>query len=75
VPALSEGWKGSFRTLLAQAEGDPATAPAWSGFRPLRVAEIRPESATVKREGVASRFLHQHVAVGDRPAGRRGHRP
>jgi MOSC domain-containing protein YiiM/ferredoxin-NADP reductase/ferredoxin len=44
IPALSEGWKGSFRDLLAtpvQAE------PAWPGFRSLRVAEVRPESASV----------------------------
>jgi ferredoxin-NADP reductase/MOSC domain-containing protein YiiM len=44
VPALSEGWKGSFRDLLATTAAEP---PAWSGFRPLRVAEVRPESATV----------------------------
>ena len=117
VPALSEGWKGSFRELLAKP---PADAPAWPGFRPLRVAEIRPESATVtsfrlvptdegastpkaiagqyltlrvrpdadgapltrsyslsdlpdergyrisvKRDGAASRWLHQHLTVGD----------
>jgi ferredoxin-NADP reductase/MOSC domain-containing protein YiiM/ferredoxin len=117
VPALSEGWQGSFRELLAKTED---TAPAWTGFRPLRVAEVRPESATVtslrlvpaddtptdsatkagqyltvrlrtdadapplirsyslsdlpgergyrisvKREGAASRYLHEHVKVGD----------
>jgi ferredoxin-NADP reductase/MOSC domain-containing protein YiiM/ferredoxin len=117
VPALSEGWKGSFRELLAKPE---TAAPAWTGFRPLRVDEIRRESATVssfrlvptddgpsspaalagqylavrvrpdadappltrsyslsdlpgergyrisvKREGVASRYLHGHVKVGD----------
>ena len=110
VPALSEGWKGSFRDLLAK----PAeTAPAWPGFRPLRVTEIQPESASVtsfrlaadgdapalpgqyltvrvrpdaaapplvrsyslsdsrgyrisvKREGAASRYLHEHLSVGD----------
>src|SRR3954470_14570400 len=37
VPALSEGWKGSFRDLLRT---QPA-APAWPGFRPLRVTEVR----------------------------------
>src|ERR687887_2352324 len=47
VPALSEGWKGSFRELLDKAERETVAAPAWSGFRPLRVAEIRRESATV----------------------------
>ncbi len=45
VPALSEGWKGSFRELLA-SDGRPA-APAWPGFQALRVAEIRRESATI----------------------------
>src|SRR3954466_15879482 len=45
VPALSEGWKGSFRELLAK--GDASAAPAWPGFRPLSVAEIRRESATI----------------------------
>ena len=119
VPALSEGWQGSLRELLAKGE-DGAGAPAWAGFRPLRVAEIRRESTTVssfrlvpvddelptptatagqyltlrlrpdaeapplvrsyslsdvpdergyrisvKREGAGSRFLHEHVKVGD----------
>jgi ferredoxin-NADP reductase/MOSC domain-containing protein YiiM/ferredoxin len=119
VPALSEGWKGSFRELLAKGE-DGAPAPAWAGFRPLRVVEIRRESTSVasfrlvpvdedlpmptaspgqyltlrlrpdpdspplvrsyslsdlpdergyrisvKREGAGSRFLHEHVKVGD----------
>ena len=52
IPALSPGWQGSFRDLLAEAEpGDAAgsadvaadglaTAPAWAGFRPLRVTRI-----------------------------------
>src|SRR3954449_1770137 len=44
VPALSEGWKGSFRDLL---ETTGAAPPAWPGFRPMRVTEIRRESATI----------------------------
>ena len=47
VPALSEGWQGSFRELLAKAEDGAVAAPAWTGFRPLRVAEIRRESTSV----------------------------
>jgi ferredoxin-NADP reductase/MOSC domain-containing protein YiiM/ferredoxin len=47
VPALSAGWQESFRALLAKADGQAPTGPAWTGFRPLRVAEIRPESASV----------------------------
>ena len=46
VPALSEGWKGSFRELLEQAgDGDRPAAPtapalAWQGLKPLRVESI-----------------------------------
>jgi ferredoxin-NADP reductase/MOSC domain-containing protein YiiM/ferredoxin len=49
IPALSEGWKGSFRELLDRAAGEaPAEAPpAWSGFRPLRVSALERESANV----------------------------
>ncbi|MFJ4787705.1 MOSC domain-containing protein [Streptomyces sp. NPDC088794] len=68
IPALSPGWQGSFRDLLAKAsstatetatgagtgagtgaetEAATATRPAWSGFRPLLVADVIPESATV----------------------------
>ncbi|MFZ0974096.1 MAG: MOSC and FAD-binding oxidoreductase domain-containing protein [Solirubrobacteraceae bacterium] len=120
VPALSQGWQGSFRELLDKADRDAPTAPAWSGFQPLRVAEVRRESSTiksfllvptddaapkpvaapgqyltlrvrpsgggpplvrsyslsdiadergyrisVKRDGAASRYLHDRVAVGD----------
>jgi ferredoxin-NADP reductase len=45
IPALSPGWQSSFRDLLGSA---PAPAPTgWSGFRPLRVARVVPESTTV----------------------------
>jgi ferredoxin-NADP reductase/MOSC domain-containing protein YiiM/ferredoxin len=43
IPALSEGWKGSFRELLAGA----VDGPAWAGFRPMRVAAIARESETI----------------------------
>lgn len=49
MPALSEGWKGSFRELLANAAaGDGPPAPAWEGFRPMRVRAITRESDTVR---------------------------
>ncbi|MCO6006891.1 MOSC and FAD-binding oxidoreductase domain-containing protein [Actinoallomurus purpureus] len=60
IPALSPGWKASFKALLDQADrapGEPAgnagltTAagppPAWEGFRPLRVTRIDAESKSV----------------------------
>ncbi|MGA2825550.1 MAG: MOSC and FAD-binding oxidoreductase domain-containing protein [Streptosporangiaceae bacterium] len=57
IPALSPGWQGSFRDLLAAAEtgtaagtapvARAAAAPGWAGFRPLRVTRIVPESTTV----------------------------
>jgi ferredoxin-NADP reductase/MOSC domain-containing protein YiiM/ferredoxin len=47
VPALSEGWRGSFRELLAKADQGAPTAPAWTGFQRLRVAEIHRESSTI----------------------------
>jgi ferredoxin-NADP reductase/MOSC domain-containing protein YiiM len=47
IPALSPGWQQSFRDLLAEDGGHPAGAPAWAGFRPLRVSKVVPESGTV----------------------------
>ena len=59
VPALSPGWKGSFAAILQEEEqaelatGNPGLGPAsepppaWPGFRPLRVAEIKRESSSV----------------------------
>src|SRR3954471_12464163 len=58
VPALSQGWRSSFDALLKQepvgngAEGNPGLAteeraPAWTGFKPMRVAKIQKESESV----------------------------
>ena len=59
IPALSPGWRDSFRALLEQARSpDAATGnaglvraaspkPAWAGFRPLRVAGKTRESDNV----------------------------
>jgi ferredoxin-NADP reductase/ferredoxin len=55
VPALSPGWQWSFREILDQPESAAgnaglvahAPAPAWPGFRPLRVTAIEPESTTI----------------------------
>ena len=59
IPALSEGWKSSFRALLQQEEtgtaitGNPGLAPpsgpppAWPGFRPLSVSRIDRESGSI----------------------------
>jgi ferredoxin-NADP reductase/MOSC domain-containing protein YiiM len=45
IPALSPGWQGSFRDLLAPHK-EPMVE-AWPGFRPLRVSRIVPESTTI----------------------------
>ncbi|MGZ8749228.1 MAG: MOSC domain-containing protein, partial [Mycobacterium sp.] len=54
VPAMSPGWQQSFAELLA-AQDNPSGAtpppfgvePGWQGFRTLRVAQTRRESAAV----------------------------
>jgi ferredoxin-NADP reductase/MOSC domain-containing protein YiiM len=58
VPALSKGWQSSFQAMLQQdsssktVAGNPGLAneeqaPAWPGFRQMRVAQIRKESDSV----------------------------
>jgi MOSC domain-containing protein YiiM/ferredoxin-NADP reductase len=59
IPALSAGWRSSFKALLEQAHSkevagrDAAVSPAagvpssWTGFRPLRVSAKRRESGSV----------------------------
>jgi ferredoxin-NADP reductase/MOSC domain-containing protein YiiM len=58
IPALSEGWRSSFQAMLQQdlssktATGNPGLAyeeqaPAWPGFRQMRVANIKKESESV----------------------------
>jgi len=58
IPALSKGWQSSFQAMLQQdlgsktAAGNPGLAyeeqaPAWPGFRPMRVANIHKESDQV----------------------------
>jgi ferredoxin-NADP reductase/MOSC domain-containing protein YiiM len=85
IPALSPGWQGSFRGMLAAAEGraaadgKPATAPGWAGFRPLRVTRIVPETATVASiylapddgqslpEALPGQYVTLRVAAGEPP--------
>jgi ferredoxin-NADP reductase/MOSC domain-containing protein YiiM len=58
VPALSKGWQSSFQAMLQQDSSSETTvgnlgladeeqAPAWPGFRPMRVARINKESDNV----------------------------
>ena len=59
IPALSAGWRSSLETLLehenkgGSASGNPGLAPAagpapaWAGFRPLKVVDKRRESVNV----------------------------
>jgi ferredoxin-NADP reductase/MOSC domain-containing protein YiiM/ferredoxin len=54
IPALSPGWRGSFRALLDEDAGSGnaglaarSPPPAWPGFRRLTVTAITPESDAV----------------------------
>jgi ferredoxin-NADP reductase/MOSC domain-containing protein YiiM/ferredoxin len=58
IPALSKGWQSSFQAMLQQdsssqtVAGNPGLAheeqaPAWPGFRQMRVTQIRKESDSV----------------------------
>jgi ferredoxin-NADP reductase len=58
IPALSKGWRSSFQAMLQQdlssktTAGNPGLAdeeqaPAWPGFRQMRVASIHKESDSV----------------------------
>jgi ferredoxin-NADP reductase/MOSC domain-containing protein YiiM/ferredoxin len=48
IPALSPGWQGSFRDLLAAGAAPPPSAePAWPGFRELRVTRVVREDEQV----------------------------
>ncbi len=58
VPALSKGWQASFQAILQQTSnartdaGNPGLAneeqaPAWPGFKQIRVSDIRKESESV----------------------------
>ena len=58
IPALSQGWKASFRAMLDQpeaggeADGNAGLTavsppPAWPGFRPLTVTAVEPETDSI----------------------------
>jgi ferredoxin-NADP reductase/MOSC domain-containing protein YiiM len=58
IPALSAGWKASFRAIADQTSAPDGAAgnagltavsppPAWPGFRPLAVTEVERESDSV----------------------------
>lgn len=65
IPALSPGWRRSLQSLADRAEdgsggnvGLTAAAgsppPAWTGFRPLRVIEVRDEARDVRSISLAT---------------------
>jgi len=65
IPALSKGWQSSFKAMLDQEsdttkpQGNPGLAneepvPAWSGFKRMRVTQIRKETASVTSFGLVS---------------------
>ena len=72
IPALSQGWKGSFRSLLEAAQNGPANNnPAWTGFRLFIVQNTRLECEGIRsfelrpRDGapVPDFLPGQHIAV------------
>jgi ferredoxin-NADP reductase/ferredoxin len=70
VPALSGGWQASFRELLEKAERAAEEAPAWAGFRPLRVAEVARESAGISSFRLVPVDDAPPAVAADGPAGR-----
>jgi ferredoxin-NADP reductase/MOSC domain-containing protein YiiM/ferredoxin len=57
IPALSDGWRGSFEALLRQHErgaagneglARPSIPPAWPGLRDFRVTAARQQSGSVR---------------------------
>jgi ferredoxin-NADP reductase/MOSC domain-containing protein YiiM/ferredoxin len=73
IPALSKGWQSSFQAMLQQdlrskvTVGNPGLAdeeqaPAWPGFRQMRVANIHKESDSVS-SFVLSPIDGQHLPV------------
>lgn len=64
IPALSPGWKSSLQSMLEQPVGESGNVgltaaassppPAWTGFRPLRVAAVHDESGHVRSVSLAA---------------------
>ncbi|WP_333775602.1 MOSC and FAD-binding oxidoreductase domain-containing protein [Streptomyces sp. IBSBF 3136] len=75
IPALSPGWQQSFRELAAASP--PPEGPARTGFRPMRVARITPETPTVSSihltttdgspvpQGRPGQYLSLRLSTGD----------
>jgi ferredoxin-NADP reductase/MOSC domain-containing protein YiiM len=48
IPALSDGWKGSFQALIEHdGKAKPGEHAAWPGFAPLTVVDIHRESDAI----------------------------
>ena len=73
IPALSKGWQSSFQAMLHQdlssnapvgnpGLADEEQAPAWPGFRQMRIANIHKESDSVS-SFVLSPIDGQHLPV------------
>jgi ferredoxin-NADP reductase len=65
IPALSAGWRMSFEAMAAKPALEPATA--WAGFIPLRIADVKRESATIM-----SLTLRAQTEQGRTPSGSAG---
>jgi ferredoxin-NADP reductase/MOSC domain-containing protein YiiM/ferredoxin len=47
IPALSDGWKDSFRAMRDRGSAANASPAAWQGFAPMRVTAVHRESAVI----------------------------
>lgn len=52
IPALSTGWRDSLADLLAKTQ--QPTGPAWNGFQPVLVTDVRTETPEIQSFTLAS---------------------
>jgi ferredoxin-NADP reductase/MOSC domain-containing protein YiiM/ferredoxin len=47
IPALSDGWKESFRAIRERGSVASASPAAWAGFAPMKITAVHRESAVI----------------------------
>jgi MOSC domain-containing protein YiiM len=80
IPALSPGWRGSFRSMVQTGAGARpagvavASPPSWPGFRTLTVTDVLRESASVTTLLCFVKWSRRDFLVGGRGRVRRSER-